>query len=139
MATGLSQALSRGDIEFHGVPRTDDDLSLAHPGRFPCGFPPRLYGAADRTAAQWAVLMKTVTGKCVIRSGHVENTDFAAAHLEDFVSATGQFVHAADAIFGRHYDFSLRFRKREALPLRMSRCVSGETGICSTLLGWSKS
>jgi len=79
--------------------------------------------------------MKTVTGKRVIRSCHIENPYFAAAHLENFVSAVGQVVYTGNQILGRHYIFSFRFRKREALPLRMSRCVSGDTGICKTLLG----
>jgi hypothetical protein len=121
------------------VPRTDYDLSFTHPGWLPSGFRAGFYRAANRTLTQWTVLMKTVTGKRIIMPSDVENSNFAPTHLKDPVSPFRQAGNWGNHIFGRHYAFSFRFKKREAFPPRMFRWISNDTGICSTLLGWSKS
>src|ERR1700691_2466949 len=83
--------------------------------------------------------MKAGIGNGVKIAAHVEDADLFSRHCEHLMRAFRQSTNVAHQHVFTHRLTPSKARSRNAFVPKSLRRTSSETGICRTLLGWSKS
>jgi hypothetical protein len=78
-------------------------------------------------------------GQRLVLAVHIEKPNLASLPFDDNVPALRQVIYIRHRVFLRHRAGSASLSSRMAFWPMILRRTSSEIGICSTLLGWSKS
>src|SRR5438094_3298799 len=96
------EALARGDVELHRMPRAGQYLALKAPLELPMLFRARSQRAGDAPLAEWPRLVNADIRQRVELAVHVEDANLALANRDDTALAFADVAGTRDDMFTGH-------------------------------------
>src|SRR5581483_202032 len=134
----IGETLPRSDIKFQRVPRAHHNLAVELPYFFPTRFRAGDHCAAHHAETDGPILMKAIVRQRINFAMHIKDADLALPNLHNNMCPFRHISDIGDDKF-RHATGTSSLSSRAAFSPISLRRTSSETGICKTLVGWSKS